>query len=206
MPRPSTPFLDFRPPERDLVRRLRSGEEAAFEEFFDSHFPALYRFLLARLDGDGELARELAQSAISKGVEHLDSYRGEASLFTWLCAIGRYEITGHFRRLERRPPEVELPEDLGAARGALDSLPFHLGDPEDQALRREVGRLVHVAADNLPPHYRRALVWKYLDGLSVREIGERLELSPKAAESLLTRARVAFRDGFASLTGQEAYP
>jgi RNA polymerase sigma-70 factor (ECF subfamily) len=206
MPRKILPFDDLRSDDRALVRRLRAGEEQAFEAFFDSHFPALYRFLLARLDGDRELARELAQAAISKGVEHLDSYRGEASLFTWLCAIGRYEITGHFRRLERRPPEVELPEDGMVAAGGLASLPFHLDDPEDQALRREVGRLVHVAADNLPTHYRRALLWKYLDGLSVREIGERLELSPKAAESLLTRARVAFRDGFASLTGQEAMP
>jgi len=66
-------------------------------------------------------------------------------------------------------------------------------------LRREVARLVHVTVDHLPPHYSQLLEWKYSDGLSVKEIAGQLGISPKAAESLLTRARQAFRDGFASL-------
>jgi DNA-directed RNA polymerase specialized sigma24 family protein len=58
-----------------------------------------------------------------------------------------------------------------------------------------------VALDHLSPHYGeegQALEWKYLDGLSVKEIAARLRLAPKAAESLLTRARRAFRDGFST--------
>jgi len=68
-------------------------------------------------------------------------------------------------------------------------------------LREEIRRLVQVALDQLPRRYGDALEWKYIDGLSVREIAERLSVSAKAAESLLTRARVAFRDVFLALGG-----
>ena len=185
---------------------MRAGEEAAFDEFFAANFQGLFRFALARVDGDRDLARDLAQAAICKGIERLETYRGEAPLFSWLCAICRFELTGHFRRLGRRPHEVELPEEGLLARGSLESLPFELGDPERQLLRREVGRLVHVAIDNLPPHYRQVLQWKYVDGLAVNEIAARLELSAKAAESLLTRARQTFRDAFDSLMASPAVP
>lgn len=204
-PRKPTP-IDLRPDDRKLVHRMQAGEEAAFEEFFAAHFQGLFRFALARVDGDRDLARDLAQAAISKGIERLDTWRGEAPLFSWLCAICRFELTAHFRRLGRRPHEVELPEEATLARGAVESLSFELGDPEHQLLRREVGRLVHVAIDNLPPHYRQVLQWKYVDGLPVADIAARLQLSAKAAESLLTRARQTFRDAFASLTAPAGTP
>ena len=61
--------------------------------------------------------------------------------------------------------------------------------------------MVWAVLDHLPVRYGNALQWKYIQGLSVREIASRLGASPKAAESLLTRARQAFRDGFAAVAG-----
>ena len=61
---------------------------------------------------------------------------------------------------------------------------------------------MQVTLDHLPSRYSDALEWKYIQGLSVNEIAARMELGPKAVESLLTRARRAFRDGFAALTGE----
>ena len=179
--------------DRGLVRRMRAGDEAAFEEFFDSYFQALYRFALARLGQETELAREIAQATICKAIEKLDSYRGEAALFSWLCSICRFEISGHFKRERRDPPQADLVEESGELREVLD-------DPESGLLRREVARQVHEAMDHLPAHYGQVLEWKYSDGVPVKEMAERLGMTPKAVESLLTRARVAFRDQFAILT------
>ena len=61
--------------------------------------------------------------------------------------------------------------------------------------------MVWAVLDHLPVRYGNALQWKYIQGLSVREIASLLGASPKAAESVLTRARQAFRDGFAAVAG-----
>jgi RNA polymerase sigma-70 factor (ECF subfamily) len=186
--------------DRALVRRLLAGDEDAFTQFFEDSFQGLYRFALRRLDYDEELAQEMAQGALVKAIDKLDSYRGDAALFTWLCSFCRFEISAHFRKGGRDAEEVELVEEVPEVRAALDALAAGELGPEDELRRKELVRLVHLALDHLPPKYGRALEWKYLEGLSVIEIAERLGLTPKAAESVLTRARTAFRGGFEALT------
>ncbi len=190
-------FKELEPDDHALARRMLAGDEAAFEEFFEGHFPGLYRFALARVK-DPELARDLVQTAICKAIANLRTYRGEATLAAWLFTICRYEISGHYRRLRRSPARVDLIEEVPEVRAALDSLASGFDGPDESLSRKELAHYVHAALDRLPSRYGRALEWKYFDGLSVKEIAVRLEVGPKAAESLLTRARQAFRDGFAA--------
>lgn len=187
--------------ERALVERLRAGDENAFEAFAEQYIAGLYRFARRRLGGDRELTREVVQSTVCKVIEKLDSYRGEAPLFTWLCACCRNEIAAHFRRRDRRPREVDL-EESGAGAMSEVSLtsPLSAG-PEEQLLRWEADELVHVTLDRLPASYARAMEWRYLEGLSVAEVAQRLQSSYKATESLLSRAREAFREVYEQLTG-----
>jgi RNA polymerase sigma-70 factor (ECF subfamily) len=183
--------------DRILVRRMRDGEEAAFEEFFELYFQPVYRFALSRLDREADVARDLAQSTICKALEKLHLYRGEAQLFTWLCAICRFEISAHRRRERHDAPGERVSVDSDAE----DAVALPAGesdDPQRRLLRGEVSRQVHETIDRLPPRYAQALAWKYTDGLPVAEIARRLGVSAKAAESLLTRAREAFRARFPS--------
>jgi len=170
--------------ERELVIRLRAGDESAFETFAEHYIAGLYRFALRRLNHDRELTREIVQSTVCKVIEKFDSYRGEAPLFTWLCACCRNEIAAHFRRAGRRPKEVELDE----------------GIEQSQPDGTDTTEVVHAALDRLPPTYARAMEWRYLDGLEVAEVAQRLALTYKAAESLLSRARSAFREAYEQLT------
>jgi len=87
--------------DRVLIKRMRAGDEEAFEQFFETYFQPVYRFALARVGQEMELAEEIAQATICKALEKLGTYRGEAALFSWLCSICRFEISGHYRR-ERR--------------------------------------------------------------------------------------------------------
>lgn len=182
--------------DQELVRRMIAGDESAFEEFCHDYPPALLRFALRRLAGDRELARDVVQATVCKAIAKLASFRGEAALMTWLCAVCRNEIAGHYRRAMRAGTEVELQavEATAAVPGASAA-----EDPESAVLREEAGELVHVVLDSLAPRHAQALEWKYLDDLPVRDIARRLNLGEKAAESLLTRARQAFRDGYARL-------
>ncbi|HUD70949.1 MAG TPA: RNA polymerase sigma factor [Dongiaceae bacterium] len=186
--------------DRALVGRMLDGDEAAFTRFFDGQFPRLYRFALTRLDGDEAATEEVVQAALCRAIAGLAGYRGEAALFTWLCTICRRGIAEHRERRGRRLDDVPLREENPEVRAALDSLAALGGsDPETAAQRREIARQVQVILDALPGAYGDALEWKYLEGRSVREIAARLDLSVKAAESMLTRAREAFRDGFAAM-------
>ena len=186
--------------DRDLVQRMLAGDQPAFQEFFDSHFPGLYRFAMTRLGHDPDAAEEVVQSTLCKVVRKLHTYRGEASLFTWACTFCRWEISGWQSKHGRRGLAVELVEDAPEVRAALESLSaLDASGPRERLLRQEVADLVRLTLDQLPRRYGDALEWKYVEGLSVKEIAVRLDLGPKAAESLLTRARQAFREAFAAL-------
>ena len=182
-----------------LVRRMLAGDEDAFDGFFDAHFAPLYRFALARMGHDEDGAEDVVQAALARAVTKLATFRGEAQLFTWLCTFCRHEISAFYARARRTPPTTTLVEDSPEVRAALESLARTVTSPDSLIHREETARLVHVALDRLPARYGDALEWKYVEELPVVEIAARLELSPKAAESLLTRAREAFRDAFATL-------
>jgi RNA polymerase sigma-70 factor (ECF subfamily) len=188
--------------DRDLARRLRHGDDSAFEEFFAEYFPRVYRFARARLTGDDDAAEEVAQATLIRALDKIGTYRGEAALFVWLCSFCRHEIAAWFKR-SGRAIQVSLSDDSAATRVILDAIAALSGDdPEREYERRELSCLVHVALDHLPGKYKEALVGKYLEGASVEEIGRRLDLGYKAAESLLTRARQAFREGFAAVSSR----
>lgn len=178
--------------DRILVRRMRAGEERAFDQFFELYFQPVYRFALSRLDRQADLSRDIAQATICRALEKLHLFRGEARLFTWLCAICRFEISAHHRRERRDSRGVPLTDDI-QPRADVAAAVLESQDPERRLLRGEVAKQVHETIDQLPPRYAQALAWKYDDGLPVTEIARRLDLSEKAAESLLTRAREAFR-------------
>lgn len=183
-----------------LVGRLLAGDERAFEEFFEAYFPRLYRFALARLDHNPDSAEEVVQATLSKVIVKLHTFRGEAALFSWLCTFCRHQISAFYRQRQRAPRPVALLEDEPEILAALESLSASDEyDPDEQLRRKELARLVQVTLDHLPPRYGDALEWKYIHGMTVKEIAALLEIGPKAAESLLTRARQAFRDGFGSI-------
>jgi RNA polymerase sigma-70 factor (ECF subfamily) len=183
-----------------LVERMLAGDDEAFEAFGERYFKALYRFVSARLKGDRELTREIVQAAVTRALAKLDTYRGEASLLTWLCSCCRNEILMCFRRRRTAPADLELTEELEPAAGFALQAP---SDPEAVLLRRESAHWVHMALDELPDHYAQALEWKYVDRVPVNEIASRLGMGLKAAESLLTRARQAFRRSYESLQATE---
>ena len=181
-----------------LVARLMSREQAAFQAFFDDYFPRLFRFTLRRVSDDQEAARDIVQAALTRGVRRLETYRGEASLFTWLCQITRRELSDHLARVTREQTYVhrlvEL-EDDPHNRAILESIPADAAaEPEAVAQREDLAGRVHAALDYLPSRYARVLELKYLEDLSVEAIATRLGVSVIAVQSLLARARQAFRD------------
>jgi RNA polymerase sigma-70 factor, ECF subfamily len=186
--------------DKALTRRILQGDAAAFRGLFDSFFPRLYRFALARLDGDHEAAGEIVQRTFCKAIEHLDTYRGEAALYTWFCQVCRNTIIDYRRAARREVQAVVLLEDQPNVRAILEAFTAAATEePELATWQQDVRRLVQATVDSLPERYSAVLEWKYVDGLSVEEIAARMNIGAKAAESLLARARAAFREAMGAL-------
>ncbi len=187
--------------DRAVVRQLLKGDAEAFAEFFDLQAPRLYRFALVRLDQNADAAEEVVQRTLVKVVAKLHTFRAEASLFTWLCTFCRHEIGAWHRAHQRARSREGLLTDLEEVRAALETIGASpIEDPQRKLLRRELGLLVQATLDCLPGGYGEILEWKYVDGLSVKEIAARLGVSFPAAQSKLSRARSAFRSGFGPAT------
>ena len=147
----------------------------------------------------------MVQASLGKAMRKLASFRGEAALFTWLCQICRREIADHVRTQQRHAQRVVLMDDRPEVRAAVEALEA----PEEYDLvrncgRAEVGQLVKSVLDRLPARYGDALEWKYVEGRSVEEIGTQLGIGHTAAQSLLARARIAFREALEQVFGAAA--
>jgi RNA polymerase sigma-70 factor (ECF subfamily) len=121
---------------------------------------------------------------------------------TWLCTLCRRELSARWDETRAWSEAPHLTEDDPAIRAALESLlAGEQVDPQRNAGREQVRESILAALDYLPAPYGDILEWKYLRELSMAEIAQRLGRSPKAVESLLTRARESFREAFTLLSG-----
>jgi RNA polymerase sigma-70 factor (ECF subfamily) len=191
--------------ERELVRAMLAGEESAFNAFFADFFPRVYRFVLPRVGGDADAAKDVVQATLVKAIRNLSQFRGEAALFSWVCQIGRHQVADHLRAQHRYAKRVVPIDDSPDILAALESIAAPASDePATRYSNEETRRLVQVVLDRLPERYGDVLEWKYVEGLSVEEIGQLLGVGHTAAQSLLARARVAFREALETVFGSTA--
>ena len=175
--------------DRDRPAELRQSfaqtfaSEAEFRAFYEQALPRIYGYLHDRCGGDASVAEELTQQTFVAAVRERTHFDGRSEPMTWLTAIARHKLADHFRRLEREERR----------RVRLAAREIEVG-PDDGSWIRADDRstVVRVLAD-LPALQRAVLVLHYSDGLSIREIAHELGKSESAIESLMTRAREAFR-------------
>ena len=175
-----------------LVKRLLKGDEQAFNEFVANYFPRLYRYALCQLSNPSDV-EDIVQTALANAARRIETYRGEATLLTWLIQICRHEI---YRKHAAQKQDVTQPflnDDL--LKAVIESLeaPDEL-NPENATLRSEIISMIRMALDQLPESYARILEMKYVEGFSSREIAAQFRFSDEAAQSMLARARRAFRE------------
>jgi RNA polymerase sigma-70 factor (ECF subfamily) len=187
--------------DRELVARMRAGDQRAFESFFNASAPRLAAFVVRRSGLDAASVEDVVQNSMIKAVRNLAAYRGEAALFTWLTEICRHELIDSQRRNARRPGHDSLDDATGA-----HPLGLQLRMPEHQEPAEEIERHQHRVAivrtlNSLPERYSLALEAKYGDGLTIDEIASLLGLTAIAAQSLLARARSAFREHWSQQQG-----
>jgi RNA polymerase sigma-70 factor, ECF subfamily len=179
--------------DRQLARQLANGDQRAFRAFFDSYVPVLAAFVMRRSKLDHASAEDVVQNVLIRALRAMPGYRGEASLLTWLCQICRSELADGRRKLGRRPTTVSMDSDPSAAAVVEQLRATGELELEREALSTDEATALRVL-ERLPERYACVLEWKYGDDMSVEQIARQMGISVTAAQSLLARARDAFRE------------
>jgi RNA polymerase sigma-70 factor (ECF subfamily) len=175
---------------------MRAGDQRAFDEFFKDSAPRLVAFIARRTALGPATLEDIVQSAMIKAVRHLASYRGEAALFTWLTEICRNELADEHRKAKRRPAHISLDEPEAAHRWEEMLRAPDAQEPVSQLQAATERAEIMKVLEDLPANYALVLEAKYGDGLSVETIALQLGLTAIAVQSVLARAREAFRRGW----------
>jgi RNA polymerase sigma factor (sigma-70 family) len=182
-------------PENPVYSSMAGGSgrpvaDRSFERLYQRHVEDVYRYALAVLANRSD-AEDVTQTTFLNAYRSYRSGTRPAKPLNWLISIAHNVCRQRFRSAARRPPEVALDGRLAAA--AEDN-----GDRfRAEDIRRALGALTFAQ--------RSALALRELEGRSYREIAEALELSESAVETLIFRARKAFREQLeGTLTCSEA--
>lgn len=178
------------PEEAALVRLASGGDRDARARLFDRYLDAVYEFVFYRVGRRADVAEEVTQEVFARALAHMDRYdpaRGDFG--QWLGGISRNAIRDLARK--SRAPGAALAGDPTPVLAGLQGG----RDPAAEAAARDGEEALLRALTALPERYRELLRWKYLEGLSVREIASRKGATEKAVEGMLGRARLALREG-----------
>jgi RNA polymerase sigma-70 factor (ECF subfamily) len=185
----------------DLVARMRRGDERAFQQFFDAYASRLGAFAARRSTLDAAAIEDVVQMTLINAIRGLAGFRGGSALFTWLCQICRNVLADLRRKAARRPPSHSL-EAMAEERPLATVIELtDYRDPLDECEADSSRSAVRRVINTLPTHYARILEMRFGDELTVPEISRALGMTENAAESLLVRARHAFRAAWDSPRG-----
>jgi RNA polymerase sigma-70 factor (ECF subfamily) len=168
---------------------LKARQQSAWNQACIELAPRLYAFILHLVRRDQRLAEELHQEtwlAALDGIDGFEAGRGEFS--AWLFAIARNVVVNHYRRVARQSRERPLEGHVNNSITQFDGT-----YPPEILERVERVDVVRAALAALSEDQREVLNQKYICGLSVNEIALSTNRTPKAVESLLTRAREKLR-------------
>ena len=193
--------------ENDLLQRAQHGDRAAYGQIVILYQDRLYNALL-RMVGDPEEARELTQEAFTRGLIKLDSFRGDASPYTWLFRIGVNLAISQLRKVQRhRVFSLDRPSSNGngkhhgadsgddQASGLLERMKDRSSaTPADAVEKREQNEQVMAALGRIDPEYRAVLVMRDIEGFDYQQMADVLGLPLGTLKSRLFRARLALRD------------
>ncbi|MGQ0764358.1 MAG: RNA polymerase sigma factor [Gemmatimonadota bacterium] len=189
--------LDLRNlPDADLVALAQQGREFAYRELIRRYERPVYS-LIFRMVRDREVAEDLAQDSFIKVLNHIDRYRPEFKLSSWLFKIANNVAIDHLRK--RTLDTISMDGSPHAATAAeIEATTFELAARQESALdemeARELGGAIEKAIEALRPEYRSCIMLRHVEGRSYEEIAALLDLPLGTVKTYIHRARHQLRE------------
>jgi len=183
--------------DRELVSRAQAGELDAFETLTTRYEQRVYS-LAQRILRQEQDAEDVTQQTFLSALENLNGFRGEASFATWLFRIATHAALKVIRK-RKGLKTVSLEEATeGADRGDSVPHPEFIADwrqsPAQLVSKREIQRLLDEALSRLDEKHRLVFLLRDVEGLSVKETAEALEITEANTKVRLLRARLQLRE------------
>ncbi|MBF4692490.1 RNA polymerase sigma factor [Fusibacter ferrireducens] len=170
----------------------KDNKKTYFTEIYTQNFEYIYGYIFARTAGNRELTEEIVQETFAAAWSAIDRFNGKSTYATWLCSIAKNKLRESYRKTIYRE-KLELSD-----RDKLEEYADHF-DLEKMVIDNETRLYVLEVLESMNPLYRYALIMKYIDGMSVKEISKVLGKTSKAIDGVLQRAKITFAKGYLSL-------
>ena len=178
----------------DLVHAAQNGDLSAFDQLVGRYDRKLLR-IAQHVTHNREDAQDVVQEAFLKAFQHLDRFREDSQFSTWLIRITLNQSLMKVRKQRRAAREVSLDEDFQADGGML---PLEVADwapnPEELYRTSELRDILTKTLGELQPALRMVFVLRDIEGLSIVQTAEAMELSHTAVKARLWRARLQLRE------------
>jgi RNA polymerase sigma-70 factor (ECF subfamily) len=187
------------PSERDadMLKRLHDGDRTAMAELYDRYFDRLFSLVFNQVDRNRDIAEDIVQETFLAALKSAKGFKGRSSAYTWLCSIAYHKVADHYRRQSRERKRMVSGIDVDTVDDTEN--PGRQPQPDSLIESSETRQVVNEALAKLPWDYRQVLILKYVEEMSVLEIGQIMDRSPKSIEGLLTRSRKALQTQLAGL-------
>lgn len=165
--------------EKELIRKLKKGNEEAYIELLDNYGNRLLKtcYLILKDEKDAE---DIVQDTFLKVFKHIDSFMENSSLYTWVYRIALNLCKD---KLKSRKDFI-IYEDIIESKETVEEQVF--GSIDREILKRKLFSLNHI--------YKEILILFYFEELSIKEIGEILEEKEGTVKSRLSRGRVLLKE------------
>lgn len=173
--------------ELALVARVLRKDRKATAEFVARFTDDLFRYVRSRLSPHYDHVDDLVQDTFVSAWENLSHFRGSGPLRAWLLAIARHKVEDYYRARFRAPEPIE---GANECEDGSTSEKAWLERLEQHELRKRTRQVLA----KLPEQYRLALIWRYWEKTSARDMALKTGKTEKAIERLLARARAEFRE------------
>lgn len=178
------------------MEKLVAGDRAEFARLVDAYSGSIYRLGLKML-GNPQDAEDVLQNTFMNALVHLSSFEGRSSVATWLYRIATNEA---LMMIRKRKPEIslELETQEGEAESIEDLKPAVFADwsglPEEELLSMEGKNILDAAIQGLPETLRLVFILRDIEGLSIKETADTLNLTETNVKTRLLRARMYLRE------------
>ncbi len=175
--------------DEQVVERVLAGEIALYEVLMRRYNQRVYRVVRSVLTHDEE-AEDVLQETWVRAYEHLDQFERRSAFSTWVTKIALYEALSRVRKNKRW---CAMEDSEGEIMPEVERRQVLAETPEDGAMRRELGRMMQAAVDELPESYRSVFVLREVEQLNTSETAACLGLSEEAVKTRLHRSRALLR-------------